>query len=47
MLAEIREGSFVIVLGKWWVLLVLIAAAVLLVAPVLVDAKHWFPRRKK
>jgi hypothetical protein len=47
MLAEIREGSFFIVQAKWWVVLALIVAAVFLVAPVLVDAKHWFPRRRQ
>ena len=48
MLAVIRDRSFVIMLGKWWlVLLVLIVAAIGLVAPILVDANHWFPRKRK
>jgi hypothetical protein len=48
MLAVIRERSFVIMLGKWWlVLLVLIVAAIGFVAPILVDANHWFPRKRK
>jgi len=48
MLAVIRERSFVIMLGKWSrVLLVLIVAAIGFVAPILVDANHWFPRKKK
>jgi len=48
MLAVIRKRSFVIMLGKWWmVLLVLIVAALGLVAPILVDANHWFPHKTK
>ena len=47
MVAMFRERSFVIMLGKWWVLVLLIAAAIFLVAPILVDANHWFPRKKK
>jgi hypothetical protein len=48
MLAVIRKRSFVIMLGKWWmVLLVLIVAALGLVAPILVDANHWFPHKWK
>jgi hypothetical protein len=47
MLAEIRERSLFIMLEKWWVLLALAAAAIFLIAPILVDAKHWFPRKRK
>lgn len=48
MLAVIREGSFVIMLGKWsLVLLVLMVAAIGLVAPILVDTNHWFPRKEE